>query len=40
MSVAEMFAVRWFLPANMWPKGLPSEAQIWAKYEARKQGAG
>jgi hypothetical protein len=39
MSCAEMFACRLFLPKDMQPAGLPSEAAIWALYRARKQRA-
>ena len=38
MSIAEMFAVRWFLPEDLWPMDLPTEDQIWREYAARKQG--
>jgi hypothetical protein len=34
MSVAEKLACRYFLPAELQPPGLGTEAEIWAEYAA------
>jgi hypothetical protein len=39
MSIAEMLAVRWFLPEDLWPADLPTDDQIWAEYRSRRPDA-
>jgi hypothetical protein len=39
MSIAELLSCRLFLPEHLQPAGLPTEDEIWARFEALKAGS-